>query len=357
MSLIRRIVFFLSLFLLVFILKELGELFVLAKSIHPVLGYVTLAILAAFLFYFVVIPVYKIIKIPTGLGPTTDPQKTQQIIQSRFDRFKKNPYLLESGFDFESTEENREGYERVTGVLQKEAKRIRKKYVLQLFYSSSISQNGFLDAILILSSSVNLVKELFLLYNGRVSNRDLLVIARKVYFSMAIGGSEGVEYATQELFSKFATDGFKSVPFADKIFGSLADGFVNAALLTRISLITENYCREVYIKSDRALYPSAEFILTTTKFITGDIVDKLVIELIKMSKEKTLDYVMVAVNPVAHVFGRTMGMVKEGTTRITAYQKEMIKDLFEPFPGLLSFRSGSSKKYPENVNNSLVFPV
>ena len=168
---------------------------------------------------------------------------------------------------------------------------------------------------------------MFILYHGRVSNKDLWAIAKKVYLSMAIGGSEGVEYATQELFSKFATEGFKSVPFADRIFGSLADGFVNAALLTRISLMTENYCKTVLIKSDKDLYPSADFILKTTKFITSDILEKMTVELIRMSKEKTVDYVLLAVNPVAHVFGRTVGKVKEGTNKFTDYQKEVLKDV------------------------------
>ncbi len=89
------------------------------------------------------------------------------------------------------------------------------------------------------------------LYHGRVSNKAL----------WAIGGSEGVEYATRELFSKLATESIKSVLFADRIFGSLADGFVNAALLTRISLITENYCKLVTIESDKDLHPTSEFIL------------------------------------------------------------------------------------------------
>ena len=144
---------------------------------------------------------------------------------------------------------------------------------------------------------------------------------------MAISGSEGVEYATQEVFSKFATEGFKSVPFADRIFGSIADGFVNAALLTRISLITENYCRILYIRKERDLYPSAQFIVKATKFITSDIIEKMTVELVRMSKEKTVDYVMLAVNPVAHVFGRTVGKFKEGTDRLAAYQKEMMKDM------------------------------
>ena len=327
MKIIYRIFYFFSIILAYVILREILDLYILTRSINPVLGYGTLALLLTFIVYFIAIPIYKIIKIPKNYAPTKDNNKVPEIIQKRITNFKRNQFLLNSNFDFDSIAADEEGYHKIIDVLQKECEQIRKKYVLQLFYSSSISQNGFLDAILILSSSVNLVKDLFILYHGRVSNKDLWAIAKKVYLSMAIGGSEGVEYATQELFSKFATDGFKSIPFADKIFGSLADGFVNAALLTRISFITENYCKKVTINSEKDLYPSSEFIIRTTKFITSDILEKMTLELLRMSKEKTYDYVMLAVNPVAHLFGRTMGKVVEGTTKFTSFPKEVLKDV------------------------------
>lgn len=327
MAFIKRIIYFLSLFVLFIILKELTELYVLARDVHPLFGYGVLLGIVVFLVYFVGIPIYKLLKIPTFEGPVRQPEKVPELINLRFQRFAKNPALQDSGIDLETLEPNQNGYDEVVKILASRVEVIRKRYVLQLFYSSSISQNGFLDAILILSSSVNLVREIFTTYCGRVSNRDLLAIGRRVYLSMAIGGSEGIEFASQELFSKMASDSIRSVPFADRIFGSLADGFVNAALLTRISLITENYCKTLYIKSDRDFYPSAEFILRTTKMITGDIVDRMTGELVRMGTEKTADYVMMAINPVAHLFGRTVGMVKDGTTRIATHQKEMFKDI------------------------------
>ena len=80
-------------------------------------------------------------------------------------------------------------YSKRIELLVKECANIRKKYVAQLFYSSSISQNGFIDAMLVLSYSINMVKDIFVLYNGRVTNRDLFNIAKKIYYSIAIAGS------------------------------------------------------------------------------------------------------------------------------------------------------------------------
>jgi len=141
---------------------------------------------------------------------------------------------------------------------------------------------------------------------------------------MAIGGSEGVTYAADEIFSKFATGGVKSIPFADKIFSSLADGFINAALLTRISLITENYCKLVYIKSNKDLYPSPGFIATTTKFLVSDITEKLFDELVKMSKEKTGDLLKITVYPVRYVLAGAWTKVIETTEKVNPIHKDSL---------------------------------
>lgn len=307
MNIIKRIFIFISIFLLYFIVKEFISLYLFARSLHPYAGYAVLGLILAAVIYFVVVPVVKIISIPRYYAPTTNPREVPLVIEKRMAYFRENTYLLESGFDFSGVEATEQGYKQVVARFEPEARRIRKKYVSRLFYTTSISQNGFLDAILILSASVNLVKELFTLYQGRVSNKDLFAIAKRVYYSMAIGGSEGVEYATEEIFSKFSMEGLRGIPFADKIVGSLVDGFVNAAMLTRISLITENYCKLVYLKSPRDLYPSATFIASATRLVISDMLDRIRGEMVRSSFEKTGNLLKSAVYPVTYIFKKALG--------------------------------------------------
>jgi hypothetical protein len=235
------------------------------------------------------------------------------LISKRMERFKKNDYLKSLSMNVYSMQISEASYNSLVDSLNIECRRIRKKYVNQLFYSTSISQNGFIDAVLILSASVNIVKEIFILYNGRVSNRDLWVIAKKVYYSVAIGGSEGIAYASDEVFSKFATDTMKGIPFLNKVLSSLADGFVNAALLTRVSIITENYCKTLYIKSEKDILPSVSFIITTTKDLIADLVGKINTTLMSMVKEKTENILGKAINPVAVVLDKSVNTLKEST--------------------------------------------
>lgn len=327
MRLIKRILFFISGFLVYVIVKEFLDLYQASRALHPIIGYMVLGTIFAFILYFIGIPIYRIIRLPKNYGPIRDPDKITELIQKRFKTFKTNPYLRRSSFDLNSVAINRDGYLEIIKIFRKEMENIRKKYVTQVFYATSIAQNGFLDAVLILSSSVNMVKELFTLYNGRVSNRDLFTIAKMVYYSMIIGGSEGVEYATDEILSKVFSKSVKSLPFGSKILGSIADGFVNAVLLTRVSLIAENYCTLLFIESDRALLPSYRTVISTTRIVTSDLIERIVKEVKHLTRDKTERVLSEMMNPVGYIIGKAVRHPIGDSEKMTAHQKAVIREV------------------------------
>ena len=348
MKLIKRILTLISLFIIYIILKEFLVLYHYCRAIHPIVGYAVLIVITGFILYFIGLPVIRIIAMPKTYSPTRDPEKIPSMIQGRLKHFRNNPYLTRSQFEFESITADRDGYQSVIRYLGSETERIRKRYVTQVFYTTSIAQNGFLDAVLILSSSVNLVKELFILYHGRVSNRDLWTIAKMVYFSMAIGGSEGIEYVTDEIVAKVFTGGMKGIPFASRILGSIADGFVNAALLARISIITENYCKLLFIESRKALYPSYQTVVSTTKIITSDLIERALKEVKRLARDKTGKLVLATVNPVGYIMGRTIEKYTEESDSLTPQKKELMREIstiaHNPFGFAFGKISGIFKK-------------
>ncbi|NQT27417.1 DUF697 domain-containing protein [candidate division KSB1 bacterium] len=326
MKLIKRFLFFISLFFLYLILKEFLILYFYIRALHPYAGYVFLILLVGAMIYFIIIPILGVIRIRRLDAPVRDPEKVNALIRKRLDHLAKNTYLRKSGFKWHDITPDRDGYDRVIQWLEPEAERIRKKYVTQVFYGTAIAQNGFLDAVIILSSSVHLIRDLFLLYQGRTSNRDLFSIARMVYYSMAVGGSEGIEYATDEIVSRLFSGGMKGIPFASKILGSIADGFLNAALLTRVSLITDNYCKMLFIESERALYPSYKTVFSTTRILTSDLIERLVDEVKKLAKDKTGQMVVMTVNPVGYVMGKALDRLADNSEKLSENQKEWIRE-------------------------------
>jgi len=308
---IKRISFLISFLFLYLIGKEFIQMYSLLSNIHPILAVVVIGLLAVFIIYYGVLPIIQIILLPRSLGPTKDESEVNSLLAKRIMKLRGNKYLQENSYDFSAVKNDIESYDKMINALKPEAQRIRKKYVNSVFYGTAISQNGFLDAIMIFSASVNIIKEIFLLYNGRINNRDLFAIGKKVYYSIVIGGSEGIEYATEEVFSKLATDSMKSIPFLDKIFSSLADGFVNAVLLTRISLITENYCTKLYINKDSELLPKSEFVIETAKDLTKDLLARIKENMFSLAKEKSETILKKTVNPVMLVLDKSYHSIKD----------------------------------------------
>lgn len=307
----KKIVLFLSVIFLYFILKEMLFLWTSLSSINIYLAYSVFVLIIVFIFYFAVLPIFRIIKLPSNLGPTKIESEVDKLRGKRIEQFLKNPFLLKSGIEVNILKNTDEDFQKVISVLELESYAIRKSYVNRLFYSTSISQNGFIDAVMILSASINLVKEIFILYNGRVSTVELYIIAKKVYYSIIIGGTEGVEFVTNEIFSKLATESIKSIPFIDKIVTSLVDGFVNAALLTRVSLITENYCKTLFIEKDRDLYPSSNFIATTAKNLTSEVLKQANSNILLIAKDKSGEILKRVFNPVAYVLDKSYSTIKD----------------------------------------------
>jgi len=322
MKLIKRIIFFFSLLLIYVIVKEFIILYNQANQIAPIWGYVIILVASLFVGYFVILPAINIWRIPQNIAPAETEEAERKVIEKRLDNFQENPYLKKIEFDFSSLGKDKQSYNRVIAELNKEADRLRRRDISQLFYSTSLAQNGFIDAILILSSCINHVKSIFLLYNGRVNNKDLWKIAKNVYYSVAIGGSEGVEYVSDEIVSKFASDVLKGIPFIDKILSSLADGLVNAILLTRISYITENYCSLTYVSNRSDLSPSTGFVINSAKNITSDILEKISKSMRKIAVDKTLNFTQIAMNPVGYVWGKVI----ENNERLNEAEKERRKE-------------------------------
>ena len=306
MKMLKRILGFIVVLLGYLILREMLTFYVMARSANPIFGYVVLLLLLAIIFYFLVIPLYRIARISGDPGPVRKRRKELELMEMRLQRARKNPYLKKINFEFPKMGGAHERYAAVTAELSVRCDLIRRKYIVHLFYSSAVSQYGFIDAILIFSANLNMIREIFTLYTGRATGRDLWQIVRQVYYSVAIGGSEGVEFAVEELISKMGSDTLKSIPFFDKVIASIADGFTNAVLLTRISYITENYCRMTYISTTKDLSPDPMTILSTTRAIVDEPIGYIKQQLSDIARQKAIDFSRYAINPTRAVIEKAI---------------------------------------------------
>ena len=303
---LQRLGLFITALFAYLILREMLNFYVLAYTANPYLGYVVLSILLSVLFYFVIIPIYRISRLSGDPGPVRRRKKELELMESRLQRRSDNKYLSDIGFQLPETDNIVEKYAASTLELSKRCEEIRRKYIVHLFYSSAVSQYGFIDAILIFCANVNMIKEIFTLYTGRATGRDLWQISKQVYYSVAIGGSEGVEFAAEELISKLGSETLRSIPFFEKVMVSIAGGFTNAVLLSRVSLIAENYCKMTYIESTRDLSPEPREILESTKSIVDEPIQHIKQQLQDIAKQKAIDFSRYAINPTRTVIEKAL---------------------------------------------------
>ncbi len=306
MKMLKRLILFVFILFAYLILREMLTFYLLASAVNLYLGYAVLFVLLGVLTYFVFIPIYRISRLSGDPGPVRKRKKELELMDMRVQRAFKNPYLKKIKFKFPKSGALPDRYDQINQVLTQRCEEIRRKYIVHLFYSTAVSQYGFIDAILIFSANVNLIKEIFTLYTGRASGRDLWQIAKQVYYSIAIGGSEGVELATEELISKLGSDTLRSIPFFEKVMASVAGGFTNAILLTRISMITENYCRLSYIESIKDLSPDPGLVLKSTRAIVDEPIQYIKQQLNDIAKQKALDFSKYAINPTRTVIEKAI---------------------------------------------------
>ena len=327
MKMLKRLILFVIALFAYLILREMLNFYVLAYTANQYLGYLVLVILISILVYFVLIPLYRISRLSGDPGPVRKKRKEADLIEMRLQRSLGNKYLKEIEFEIPKLGSPLERYEQTTLVLSQRCEEIRRKYIVHLFYSSAVSQYGFIDAILIFSANVNLVKEIFTLYTGRATGRDLWQIMKQIYYSVAIGGSEGVEFAVEELISKLGSDTLKSIPFFDRVMVSVAGGFTNAVLLSRVSLITENYCRMTYIEATQDLSPEPKQILESTRAIVDEPIHHIKKQLSDIAKQKAIDFSRYAINLTRTVIEKALDKFTPQTDEDNAEKQSVLRSI------------------------------
>ncbi len=301
---IKRVFVFFALFILYLVLKEILQLYAVLKAVHPWAAVGFALLIGAAILYSLIYPAVRLLFMPVYPGPVNNEKDVPRLIEKRVRLFEVNPYMKTQQLETPHSDLP-VLYEHQVKILKSECHRIRKKYILQMFYSTSIAQNRFLDAMLVLGISFNLVKEIMILYHGRLVMRDLWTIGRKIFLAVILAGSEGVEIAAEEVVRKLAADPLRNIPYLDKIVGSIADGYVNATLMARISYICENYCTMTLIRSGRDLNPSLDFIAATVRTVTGQIIEHFGKALRKVTINKAADMVLFARNPVRELIVRS----------------------------------------------------
>ena len=211
------------------------------------IGFYCLALILLWIFF--LRPIFIIVCAPT-LSVETVLERDTKKYRRKFKKVAKN--LLKDNMLDEidkeairnSLNQKEELYNEVNRVFNKSIKKQINKIIIKnastVMVSTAISQNGRLDAIMIMSVNLKMIKEIVLKCGFRPSYANLGKLSVNVLGTALI--AEGIENLDiTDILPASATQFLAEVPLLKPILSSVTQGIANALLTARIGILTRKY--------------------------------------------------------------------------------------------------------------------
>ena len=233
---------------LIFIVNQIAGVVGLASELHSYFGIFVFILAIVGIGILTIYPIYLWWRMPPALVPPTDKDSNayQEFLEASRKRMQSNPYVIEAGIDV--MEEK--GLESASKVLEQEAMKLTQGSSGAVFLSTAISQNGSLDAFMVLSAQMRLVWKIAKIYNQRPNPKELLWLYSNVVGSTFVAGQlDDVDISGQvtpvisKVMGNMAGSAIPGFATASSILTNMIfDGSVNAFLTLRVGAIARIYC-------------------------------------------------------------------------------------------------------------------
>ncbi len=231
-----------------FLINQVYQAFILARSINDTFGYVVLATLAIFLGGVMAVPIILYFRLPQTLAPPGTPDLVPAYRLKLLKRLQSNSFLRANNKEPVGDKD----LEASLSLLKDRADELIKKTALSVFLTTSVSQNGKLDAFTVLFTHTRLIWRICYLYNQRPGVKDLVRLYANVgattFMASEIEDFD-ITLQVESLISgitKGKASPLSSIPFvgpaATLVLDSLFEGSTNAFLTLRVGIIARQYC-------------------------------------------------------------------------------------------------------------------
>lgn len=229
----------------VVMVNQTAQIVALAARVHPTFGQ---GVLWALIFTYagcVMVPIALFVRLPKALVPpeADDAEAVGAHIERLRVRLAKNPEL--KGVALETREE----LEAALGALDARADEATRQAASQVFLTTAISQNGSLDAIVVLMAQSRLIYRVAKLYWQRPTLRDMVRLYGNVAGTALITSElEDIDLSEQlqPVLSTVVGSAAGAIPgfqtAATLIVTSVMTGSANAFLTLRVGIIARQYC-------------------------------------------------------------------------------------------------------------------
>jgi hypothetical protein len=249
----------------VFLVGETAQVVALATQIHPTFGQGVLWALLFTYAFCVLVPLWLLIRLPKPIVPP-DAEGTPEFeehLRRLTKRLQANPLL--KGQPLGTREELEAGIR----VLDAKADEMTKAAASQVFLTTAISQNGSLDAVVVLAAQSRLVLRVARVYYQRPTLRDLVYLYGNVASTAFISSElEDVDLSAQvqPVLSSLLGSAAGAIPGLQAasalVVNSITTGSANAFLTLRVGTLARQYSGALVAPPRRAARRSATLIAT-----------------------------------------------------------------------------------------------
>ena len=229
------------------VVNQAFQLIELADRFHPVAGDVTFWSIIALFGICLGVPLFMLLTLPRTLVPpdVAEGPAFDKHVRRLQKRLARNPHLTTAPTDIAQMESALEELDRVADARTKAA-------ASQIFMMTAISQNGSLDALLVLAAQSKLVLEVARVYYQRPTMRDLVYLYSNVAATAFIAAElEDIDLSEQiqPVMTAVLGSSVAAIPGMSAAAGlfvnSVTTGAGNAYLTLRVGIITRQYCRSL----------------------------------------------------------------------------------------------------------------
>jgi hypothetical protein len=252
-----------ALILLSFVLFVVGQtsrVVELAARLHPTAGAVTLWTLLGAYTLIVTAIVVLFLRLPPPLRPpaSADSPELEAHLENLRRRLRGNPHVTG---DLASREE----VEQALTLLGKRADELNRGSARQVFYLTALSQNGAIDAFVVLALLVRLVRRIGHVYYQRPTARDMVYlysnVAATAFVAAGIEDIDVTELAPTLASTSSGT--LEGIPFlagtSRVVANAMLSGTANCYLFLRAGILAKRYCG-MLVREERRTVRKAAFV-------------------------------------------------------------------------------------------------
>ena len=246
---------------ILFIISQTAQVTTLATQINPIFGQIVLWTLILTYIAFALVPLIIYLRLPPPLNPpkSEDSPEFEKHLKALRRQLSVNPHLENPDLS------SRQRIEEALELLNEKATHLIKETASTVFLTTAVSQNGRLDAFLVLAAETKLIWKLAHIYYQRPTIRDMTTLYANVAGTAFIASelqdldiSAQMEPILSTAFGSFAGSTVPGIHHATTIFiNSVTTGTANSFLTLRIGMITKLYCSALVLEEKRTLRRSA----------------------------------------------------------------------------------------------------